>query len=79
MTQELDQEAALELAKTPCDRCGWWSKAQASKGADLLSLCGHHFRKALPGLQAQGWVLVDPNNEAEYGPIVSKLIGDDHA
>jgi hypothetical protein len=79
VTEELDTESALELAKAPCDRCGWWSKAQASKGADLITLCGHHFRAALPGLMAQGWVIVDPNNEEEFGPIVNRLIGEDHS
>ena len=79
MTEELDTEAALEISKYPCDRCGWWSKAMASKGSDLITLCGHHFRKALPGFEAQGWVIVDPNDEAHYGRVVNKLVGDDHA
>jgi hypothetical protein len=28
---------------------------------------------------AQGWVIVDPNNEEEFGPIVNRLIGEDHS
>lgn len=52
--------AEVELnAQDRCDRCGAQAYVHASLNGSVLLFCGHHGKKALPGLASQGFDVSD--------------------
>lgn len=42
-----------------CDRCGAQAFMRATGRSGMLLFCGHHGRKAISGLRAQGFLVED--------------------
>lgn len=55
-----------------CDRCGAAAYVRTVKGDNELLFCGHHARKNIAALDAEGWKTDDQTNRAFAGNSASR-------